>query len=224
MGLAELLEIRPGITAVAGGGGKTSLLRTLGEELVRQGYRVLLCTTTKIFPFPGVENLISPGEKALGAALSARRLVCAGAPVPGTEKLAAPELPMERLALLADFVLVEADGSAQRPMKAHAAYEPVVPPEANQTVLVAGAAGFGRPIAEAAHRPALYARLAGLPETAAVTPEAEAAVLRAEALHDRIYVNQTETAAALASAAALADLMDCPVLAGSLHRGEYLVC
>ena len=82
-------------------------------------------------------------------------------------------------------MLAEADGSAGRPMKAHASHEPVIPPEANQTICVVGASGFGRPIAEAVHRPALYARLAELPETAPVTPLAEAAVLRAEALQDR---------------------------------------
>ena len=51
MKLAELLAIRPGVTAVIGGGGKTTLLRTLGEELAGQ-HTVLLCTTTKIFPLP----------------------------------------------------------------------------------------------------------------------------------------------------------------------------
>lgn len=224
MGLAELLEVRPGVTAVIGGGGKTSLLRVLGEELARRGHSVLLCATTRIFPFPGLENLVSPAEEALGAALAERRLVCAGAPVPGTGKLAAPEIPMEWLAELADYVLAEADGSAGRPMKAHASHEPVIPSLANQTVLVAGASGFGRSIAEAAHRPALYALLAGLPETAAVTPEAEAAVLRAEGLHNRVYVNQAETAEALAEAAVLAGLLDCPVLAGSLRKGEYRQC
>ncbi len=224
MELAELLEIRPGVTAVIGGGGKTSLLRTLGEELARWGHTVLLCATTKIIPFSGMENLLSPTEETLRAALAAHRLVCAGAPVPGAGKLTAPEVPMERLAGLADYVLAEADGSAGRPMKAHAPHEPVIPPLANQTILVAGASGFGQPVAEAAHRPALYALLAGLPETAAVTPEAEAAVLRAEGLQNRVYVNQAETAEALESAAALAKLLDCPVLAGSLRRGEYQQC
>lgn len=224
MGLAELLEIRSGVTAVIGGGGKTTLLRTLGEELRRQGRKVILCTTTKIFPFPELENLVSPEEEALRSALSAHGLVCAGAPVSGTGKLTAPEIPMGRLAQLADFVLVEADGSARRPMKAHASHEPVIPPESNQTVLVVGASGFGRPVAEAVHRPALYAQLANLPETAIVTPEAEAAVLRAEALHDRIYVNQAETAEAMGYAAALAELTKCSVLAGSLWRGAYRIC
>lgn len=224
MDLVELLEVRPGITAVIGGGGKTTLLRRLGEELARQRHRVLLCATTKIFPFSGLENLVSPSEEALGAALAAHRLVCTGAQVPGTGKLTAPEIPMERLAELADYLLVEADGSAQRPMKAHASHEPVIPLLANQTILVAGASGFGRSIAQAAHRPALYARMAGLAETDAVTPAAAAAVLRAEKLHDRVYVNQVETEEDLAAAAVLAGLINCPVLAGSLWKGEYTRC
>ena len=33
--LAEILGVRKGVTAVIGGGGKTTLLRTLGEELAR---------------------------------------------------------------------------------------------------------------------------------------------------------------------------------------------
>ena len=45
MTLSQLLDIRPGVTAVIGGGGKTTLLRTLGEELAGQ-HPVLLCTTT----------------------------------------------------------------------------------------------------------------------------------------------------------------------------------
>lgn len=224
MELPELLGIRPGITAVIGGGGKSALLRALGEALARRGHRVLLCTTTKIYPFPGITNLVSPAEGSLREALETHRLVCAGAPAPECGKLTAPELPMALLEGLAEYVLVEADGSAGRPMKAHAPHEPVLPPEAGQTVLVAGASGFGRPIAEAAHRPSLYAKLAGLPEAAPITPEAAAAVLRAESLHTRVYVNQVETGEAFAWAAALADILDCPLAAGSLWRGEYVQC
>ena len=225
MELAALLEIRPGVTAVIGGGGKTTLLRTLGEELAGAGSRVLLCASTKIFPFPGLPNLAAPTEEALTAALESRRLVCAGTPVPGTGgKLTAPAIPMTRLAELADYVLVEADGSAGRPFKAHAPHEPVIPPEAGQAVLVVGASGFGKPIPEAAHRPALYARLAGVPEDAPATVEAEAAVLLAEGLHDRVFVNQAEPAEARAEAAALAALLSCPAAAGSLLRKEFFLC
>ena len=40
MALSELLDIQPGVTAVIGGGGKTTLLRTLGEELACKGASV----------------------------------------------------------------------------------------------------------------------------------------------------------------------------------------
>ena len=47
MELWKLLDIRPGLTAVIGSGGKTSLLRVLAQELSRRG-SVLLATTTHI--------------------------------------------------------------------------------------------------------------------------------------------------------------------------------
>ena len=216
---AEALGVWKGVTAVIGGGGKTTLLRTLGEELAEEN-RVLLCTTTKIFPFPALPCATT------AEALDSRehRLLCAGTPVPGTGKLTAPPVPMAELASRFDYVLVEADGSAQRPLKAHAAHEPVIPAEAGQVICVVGASGFGRPVSEAAHRPELYARLAGVSVEDTAAPETEAAVLRAEGLHHRIYVNQVEASPALAASKALAALLDCPVLAGSLHRREYFVC
>lgn len=221
MALSDLLAIRPGVTAIIGGGGKTTLLRTLGEELAA-GSRVLLCTTTKILPFPGLPCALNGAE--LETLRQAHQLLCAGTAVPGTGKLTTPETPMAQLAEWFDYVLVEADGAAHRPLKAHAHHEPVIPPEANQTICVVGASGFGQPIAQAVHRPERYAPLAGVPETAEATPETEAAVLRAEALHTRIYVNQVETLWELADAKALAALLECPVLAGSLQRGEYFPC
>ncbi|WP_298034744.1 selenium cofactor biosynthesis protein YqeC [uncultured Dysosmobacter sp.] len=221
MGLAELLEIRPGVTAVIGGGGKTTLLRTLGSEL-SSGHSVLLCTTTKIFPFPDLPCARTEAE--LEVLRRDHRLLCAGTPVPGTGKLTAPLSSMAKLADVFDYVLVEADGSAQRPIKAHALHEPVIPRETAQTILVVGASGFGQPIAQAAHRPERYAQIVGLPQEASVTPETEAAVLIAEALHDKIYVNQVEAEQDRRNAAALAGLLACPVLAGSLRRGEYLLC
>lgn len=48
MDIASLLNIRPGVTAIIGGGGKTTLLYTLGEELSKVG-TVILITTTYIF-------------------------------------------------------------------------------------------------------------------------------------------------------------------------------
>jgi probable selenium-dependent hydroxylase accessory protein YqeC len=217
MDWVRTLKICPGITAVIGGGGKTTLLRTLGEELAETGRKVLLCTTTKIFPFEGLPCVMEKGEEALLAARERSGLVCAGTLLENG-KLTAPAVPMARLEALFDYVLVEADGSAHLPLKAHAPHEPVIPETAAQTVCVVGASGFGRPIREAAHRPERYAALAGAAETDIVTPERAAAVLRTEKLHQRVLVNQAELA--VSNAKELVILLDCPAVAGSLKLGR----
>ena len=225
MRLRQLLEIRPGVTAVLGGGGKTTLLRALGEELAEGGARVLLCATTKIFPFDGLLNLEDPAEEALTEALETRRPVCAGTPVPGTGKLTAPAIPMARLAELADYVLAEADGAAGRPLKAHAAHEPVVPPEANQIIWMVGASGFGRPVREAVHRPEEFWFATDLEMDGPVTPEAVAELLQTEGSTAwppiRVFVNQAEDEAALAAARRLAERLPWPVCAGALKRRKW---
>ncbi|MBD5147241.1 MAG: putative selenium-dependent hydroxylase accessory protein YqeC [Oscillibacter sp.] len=222
MDLASLLEISPGVTAVIGGGGKTTLLRTLGEELAGRGHGVLLCTTTKMLPFPDIPLALD--KASLAELARTHRLVSAGTLLPDSGKLTAPPAAMEELAALFSYILVEADGAARRPLKAHAPHEPVIPPQANQTILVAGASGFGRPIRESVHRPEIYAALAGVSQEDLASPETEAAAAGREALHDRIYVNQVETGEALDLARRLAELAGCPVVAGSLREGVYAPC
>ena len=59
MDFPKLLGLRPGVTAVIGSGGKTSLLRRLAEELPGT---VLLCTTTHIRPFEEYPLLTAPTQ------------------------------------------------------------------------------------------------------------------------------------------------------------------
>ena len=217
--LAEVLGVREGVTAVIGGGGKTTLLRTLGEELARSGARVILATSTKFRPFPGIKT-VPGGEREIAEALGCAPLACAAAPWGESGKLAESPVPMARLAALADCVLVEADGSAGLPLKAHAPHEPVIPAESGRVILVLGASGFGRPIRETAHRPERYAALAGCDIETAVTPEIAARVIRAEGLGDMVLVNQAETPEARERARKLAEYLALPVYAGSLQRGE----
>ena len=217
MELAELLGIRLGVTAVIGGGGKTTLLRALGAGLAPL-HRVLLCTTTKMYPVPGLPLARDFAE--LDRLRAACPLVCGGRELPGTGKLGPLEIPLAALEERFDYVLVEADGAAGRPAKAHAPHEPVIPPGAWR-VCVVGASGFGRPIREAAHRPERYAILVGVRETDPVTPETTAAVLGGEALHDVFYVNQVETAAEAAAARDLARRLGGSGAAGSLRLGRF---
>ncbi|MFQ8767376.1 MAG: selenium cofactor biosynthesis protein YqeC [Oscillospiraceae bacterium] len=121
--------------------------------------RVIVCTTTHILKPSHLPCVLSGGEAEIQAALKESSCVCVGTKSE-TGKFGAPAISFERLLRLADYVFVEADGSKHLPLKAHAGHEPVVPKEANQTILVLGVSGLGRPIGEAAHRPALYAKKA----------------------------------------------------------------
>lgn len=215
----DLLSTGRGVTALIGGGGKTTAMYTLARELSPRG-TVLCCTTTRILPPDHLPVLLSPGEEAVSAALADHGCACLGTPAENG-KLSAPELPMARLAALADYVLVEADGSRGLPVKAHLPHEPVIPACAVQTVLLAGASGFGRPIREAVHRPERYCALSGASPGDTATPRNLAAVLAAEGLGDRVFVNQADTAEALALAGELAALLPWPVCAGSLQGGKW---
>lgn len=217
---SEALQIQKGVTAVIGSGGKSTLLRVLAGELQSQG-AVLLCTTTRMYPAESVFTLYSPGEEDLRAALNAFGVVCAGALVEAG-KLAEPELPFEKLCELADFVLVEADGSKRLPLKAHGPHEPVVPEEAGQTICVVGLTGLGRPIREAAHRSPRYAELAETEEDTLVTPALAAKVLRAENLADRCFLNQADDAAGQALGRELQSALNMPAVVGSLWKGIVL--
>ena len=210
MQIAPLLNIGRGVTALIGGGGKTTLLYTLTEELRKKG-TVLLCTSTHIMRPTQYEVLERASEAEVSAALSAHGAVCVGGASAGGE-----------LCELADYVLVEADGSRRLPLKAHAPHEPVIPANAQRVVLVVGADGFGKPIRDVCHRSERYAALCGVSENALVTPELEATLILAEGLGDRVYINKVETAEDYDRAAALANRLTCPVTAGSLHKGVYL--
>ena len=113
MQLYERLGIPCGVTAVIGSGGKTTLLRTLSRELPGT---VILTTTTHILPFEGVPLLTAPTEDEVRAALARSRVLCLGTPAP-EGKLTAPSLPFSLLEQLADYVLVEADGSRRLPRR-----------------------------------------------------------------------------------------------------------
>lgn len=85
--------------------------------------------------------------------------------------------PSPELSLCPPVLLVEADGAARRPLKAHAAHEPVIPACANAVIAVMGLDALGRPLAEAVHRPELAAGYPGTDLAAPVTPALAAALL-----------------------------------------------
>lgn len=219
MNISAILSITPGVTAIIGSGGKTTLIAVLAEELRNRG-SVILCTSTKIFPSSIYPTLIDENSEAIARALGEYGVVCIGSPAMAG-KLMQPKQSFRELSSLADFVLVEADGANHLPLKAHAPHEPVIPAESNQVVCVLGADGFGKPIAQVCHRPELYSTLCGAPETTPVTPELAARVLNQENLGTLLYINKVESDQDYLNARELVNYLHCPVIGGSLHRRDY---
>ncbi len=216
MSPAQLLGIQTGVTSVIGSGGKTSLLAALSSELSARGASVVLTTTTHILPFEGCPLVTDADGEKVAAALAGKRVVCVGTPCE-VGKLTVPGIAVDELACLADYVLVEADGSRRLPLKAHAAFEPVVPACCAQTITVVGASGFGQPVGEVVHRPEVFCGLAGCGPWDLATPQRVAQVLLAEGLGDKVLVNQVDTPRDWEAAELLASYMDVSVVAGSLR-------
>ena len=168
LSLIQAFALRPSheLIAFVGGGGKTSLLFALGAAL--PGRRILT-TTTHIFAAqiklaPEVifaTEDIDKSEGEIGKALD-RHGTCliVGAIAGEKAKGVSPELPGQWLARPdVNFVLVEADGSRMRPIKAPAAHEPVIPPEATLVVPVVGIDALDGRFTAVTHRPEVAAAL-----------------------------------------------------------------
>lgn len=222
MKLAPLLKIEKGITAIIGSGGKTTLLRTLSGELPG---RVLLCTSTHFQGYADLPTVLDPTAADLQKTLAAHPIVCAAGRSP-TGKLVDCGLPYETLADLADFVLVEADGSRRRPLKAHARHEPVIPPCTRQVICVLGLSGLHRPVSEVVHRPELFCPLASCTPEDEATPERVARALVQEHLADTYFLNQAEGSSALQDAKIIASHLKpqgSSVVAGSQREKRYYI-
>ncbi len=207
----EALAIGPGITAITGSGGKTSLLHLLADELPG---RVLLCTTTHMFPSDTYKTLWNPTAEQIRQDWA--RVLCIGAPADHGKLGPCTSLTLADLLQLAPYVLVEADGSRRLPLKAHAAWEPAIPPEAQQTICVVGASGLGKPVEEVVHRPELW-----VPEDTAPTSVAE--MLVREGRWDKVFINQCETPEALEQAREIArGLPPGTAFAGSIR--QHMIC
>lgn len=194
--LTDLWRLGPSeVVVLVGAGGKTSLMEALARDYEAEGARVLLTTTTKILPpTPGGRPLVTaPNVEALLRALRGVGAGGSGAAVGGDSsgpvvgRGLTPEgkvegVPPDWVPSLRDLpgvaaVLVEADGAVGRPLKAPAAWEPVIPACASLVVAVAGLDAQGVALDDVhVHRPELLAGLLDLELGDAIPP---AALLRA---------------------------------------------
>ena len=152
----ELLQIdykKYPVIAVVGGGGKTSLIYRLADELLDRGNKVIITTTTHMageseLPFARGGDAVEVKEM-----LDREGYVIAAEYEEETGKYASlKEGKLEELKELCDVMLIEADGAKHHPVKVPAEWEPVIPACADIVISVIGLDCLGQPIRQSAYR------------------------------------------------------------------------
>ncbi len=224
----QALGLRPGdVVSVIGCGGKTSLIYRLALE--NRLCRVLLSTTTRMFPPPGhlVDWKLEPGEPTRrGVNLLGEERGSKLGGVPFQTLMAA--CPADGLTLL------EADGSKQLPLKGWADHEPVIPPFTTVTIGIVPLWTVGLPCGEKiVHRLPLFQALTGSVKGDNITLNHIAAMIThprgmfQKAVGRRgLLINQVESPETLMLARELAALLPdtiSPIVAGSLQQEKVTV-
>ena len=176
MGIWETLGLDPKVhrlTALVGGGGKSSTMYAMARQAMDLGLRVVVTTTTHILPHPKLPLTGDPAS--LPALLAEHRVVTLGA-YDARGKLTGAGDPAACLEV-ADVVLIEADGAKLRPLKAPADHEPVIPPACDAVIASAGLDCVGKPVEEICHRPERVCTLLGVSPDHRITPADVAAIL-----------------------------------------------
>lgn len=150
-GLEEMpfLKEKGHIISLVGGGGKTTLLYAMARCCAAQGRRVLVTTTTHI-QCPAVCYV--PDEAARDALWATGHYAVAGTPAEHGKLTIPPSQQLADWMAQADTVFIEADGAKHYPCKAPAAHEPVILPECDIVLAVAGLSALGKPLKEVCFR------------------------------------------------------------------------
>ena len=159
------LAERGHIVSLVGGGGKTTLLYAMARHCAAKGWKVLVSTTTHI---QCPERSWARTEAQREALWAAGQFAVVGAPAEGG-KLTRPPALQEWMAQ-ADAVFLEADGAKRLPCKAPAAHEPVLLPESDLVLAVAGLSAVGRPLREVCFRLENACALLGVGPEIPLTP------------------------------------------------------
>jgi len=161
------------LVSLVGGGGKTTMLFALGNGLAAQGRRVVLTTTTKMshdqaMSAPTVCWSASEARAALGEP-GPLMLV---AHIDDQKTSGPPPEVVDNLfeTSEADYIVVEADGSRGRPLKAPGPTEPIVPSLSTTVVVLVGIDAVGGRLDAVAHRVDVAREFTGLAPDSVVTP------------------------------------------------------
>lgn len=237
------------VVSLVGAGGKTTLMYALAKEMSRAGDLAITTTTTKILPPSREESetlLLDQEEALLEKAVLSKglhRVITMARRSLDSGKLqgVSPGF-VDRLTLVEDLsgIIVEADGSARRLLKAPNSTEPVIPESTSLVIAVAGMEAMGCPLDdEHVFRASIAAEILEVPMGTVMGPEEIArlishpqGVAKGTPSGARIvpFLNQVDLEGDLAAARAVARAIlsaDHPqiqrVVVGEARKGGFLV-
>ncbi len=165
-----------------GGGGKTSLMFSLATAWAARHETTICSTTTKIW-VPSSDQCSDLRVGTLDSVITSlttkpATMVTVASRIEGGKCLGFNADETLLLKGTANHLVVEADGSAGRPVKAHAPHEPQIAAEVSCVVAVVGGWCIGAPLdAEHVHRHELFAALSCRQPGTAVTADDVARVI-----------------------------------------------
>jgi probable selenium-dependent hydroxylase accessory protein YqeC len=236
--------------ALVGGGGKTTLMFALTDELMRDGKRVFASTTTKVWHREALEYehvlLVEDdgdwkNKKAEG--LSIERSAFVGKSILDTGKVEGISASLADEIFCdskAQYLIVEADGSAGHPLKAPAEHEPVIPSSVTMVVAMMGLEAISARLDDAAaFRVDQVIKVTGLDRGGILTPSALAKVFlhpaglfkgAPEGVRRVVFLNKGDLVEEDTKAVELADILLADsmkkidrVILGSLKEGVYKI-
>lgn len=164
---------------LVGGGGKTTVMYELAAAWAACGRKALALTSTHILQ--PADGSFAADAVAVHNLWQQRRYAVIGTPELATGKLTLPlQSVYEELKLQADVILCEADGSRHHPCKVPAAHEPVLLPDSDIVLAVAGMDALGNSLQQACQRPQLAAALLGCSVEKIIDAQMLAALLLSE--------------------------------------------
>lgn len=174
--------------SLVGGGGKTTLMYFLAQTCAKEGKKVLVSTTTRIW-FPE-RGCYAGSAEQVQVLWDRGKFAVIGTPVPEAGKLKMPDrVFLEQIMEQADVVFLESDGAKHHPCKVPRAGEPVLYPGSGLVIGVFGLSAIGKPLKDVCFRLEEAMELLGVEEDHILT-EADAAEILSSPMGTRKNVGE----------------------------------
>lgn len=153
------------LLSFVGGGGKTTTIFELAKELIKENKKVLISTTTKIFePTEKEYDYCFLGEIDAEFVPLSGTITVVGEDIKDGKLIGITSEKIDKMINrnIFDIILIEADGSKRKAIKAPADHEPIIPESTTKTIGVIGLDCLNKSIDEdTVHRVELFKNISG---------------------------------------------------------------